>query len=184
MKTIDISTVKIDPKELKQRLLGADDNKTLAKAADFEYIIRKSAECKYTFRETAVSVENNKVILDFTEIESAGLSCNLKGCSKAFVVAVTLGHSVDRLLRQESVKSSADHFVCDAVASALIEALCDKVQALLPSDTKPRFSPGYGDLPLSLQKPILQFLKADGIGLTETDLMIPTKSVTFIAGRK
>lgn len=184
MKTIDISTVKIDPKELKQRLIGADDGKTLAKAAEFECILRKNAECKYAFRETEISIENNKVLFEFTEIESTALSCNLNGCKTAFIVAVTLGHSVDRLLRQVSVKSSADHFVCDAVASALIEALCDEVQALLPCDTKPRFSPGYGDLPLSLQKPILRFLKADGIGLTETELMIPTKSVTFIAGRK
>ena len=68
MKTIDISTVKIDPNELKQRLIGADDGKTLAKAAEFECILRKNAECKYAFRETEISIENNKVLFEFTEI--------------------------------------------------------------------------------------------------------------------
>lgn len=183
MKQIDISSLKIDPKELKSRLLGANDRETLLKSAEFEKAIRKVAECKYDFRETSVKVNNTNVIFDFCEVKSSDLACNLKNCDRVFIVAVTLGLKVDRFLRQESVKSTADLLFADAVASALVEALCDKVQEILPADTKPRFSPGYGDLPLSLQKPILNFLKTDGITLTETNLMIPTKSVTFIAGR-
>lgn len=184
MRQIDVSSLKIDPKELKSRLLGASDSETLLKTSEFEKVIREVAECKYDFRETSVEIQENTVIFDFCEVESSDLARNLKNCDSAFVVAVTLGLGVDRLLRQESVKSTADLLFADAVASALVETLCDKVQKLLPVDTKPRFSPGYGDLPLSLQKPILEFLKTDSITLTETDLMIPTKSVTFIAGRK
>ncbi len=184
MKTIDKSLLKIEPRELKIRLLGADDSETLTKASVFEELLLKSAECKYTFRETSVNINDNKVTFDFIEIQSTDLARNLAGCSTAFIVAVTLGHGVDRLLRQASVKSATDLFFCDAVASALVEALCDTVQALLPYSTKARFSPGYGNLPLSLQRQILEFLNADGITLTEADLMIPTKSVTFIAGRK
>lgn len=184
MKQIDVSSLKIDPKELKLRLLGANDSETLLKSAEIEKVIREVADCKYDFRETSVKINKNNVIFDFCEIESSDLARNLKNCDSAFIVAVTLGLGVDRLLRQESVKSTADLLFADAVASALVEALCDRVQELLPADTKPRFSPGYGDLPLSLQKTILDFLKTDGITLTETNLMIPTKSVTFIAGRK
>lgn len=184
MKQIDISSLKIDPKELKLRLLSANDSETLLKSAKFEEVIREVADCKYDFRETSVKVNKSNVIFDFCEIESSDLARNLKKSESAFIVAVTLGLRVDRLLRQESVKSAVNLLFADAVASALVEALCDKVQELLPTDTKPRFSPGYGDLPLSLQKPILDFLKADGITLTETNLMIPTKTVTFIAGRK
>ncbi len=184
MKALDISTLKINPIELKQRLLGADDRRTLDIAATFENIIRKTAQCKYTFRETTIKSENDWVVFDFFDIYSRDLAKNLADCGSGFIVAVTLGHAIDRLLRQQAVKSSAEHFICDAVASALVEAACDKVQALLPTDTRPRFSPGYGDLPLSFQKPILDFLKSDSISLTESNLMIPTKSVTFIAGRK
>ncbi len=184
MKTIDISTLKIDPKELKQRLLGADDSETLKKAQEFESIIKSLAECKYEFNKTTVNTEGDKVVFGFYEVESSALAKNLADCSSAYIVAVTLGHSVDRLLRQEAVKSSKDHFIADAVASSLIEAVCNRVQELLPGSTKPRFSAGYGDLSLDFQKPILSFLRADGITLTESSLMIPTKSITFIAGRK
>lgn len=50
---------------------------------------------------------------------------------------------------------------------------------------RPRFSPGYGDLPLALQPDLLNFLNAQrwvGITVGETLLMSPMKSVTAIMG--
>ena len=50
---------------------------------------------------------------------------------------------------------------------------------------KPRYSPGYGDLSLSVQKDVLNILNADkilGIKLGENLLMIPKKSITAIQG--
>lgn len=50
---------------------------------------------------------------------------------------------------------------------------------------RPRFSPGYGDFPLSAQKEILDGLEAGkriGITLTEGYLMMPSKSVTAVIG--
>lgn len=52
-------------------------------------------------------------------------------------------------------------------------------------DTRPRFSPGYGDLPLALQRDIFHALDcARKIGLTLNDslMMSPAKSVTAIIG--
>ena len=49
----------------------------------------------------------------------------------------------------------------------------------------PRYSPGYGDVPLSVQKDICRELdcaKTVGITLTESLLMIPEKSVTAVIG--
>ena len=51
--------------------------------------------------------------------------------------------------------------------------------------TKPRFSPGYGDLPIEIQPKILTVLSADktlGITLNESYLMTPVKSITAIMG--
>ena len=48
-----------------------------------------------------------------------------------------------------------------------------------------RFSPGYGDLPLETQRPLLQILDSGrraGIVLSDTMLMIPSKSVSAIIG--
>lgn len=106
----------------------------------------------------------------------------LKGCEKAYLLAVTLGHGADRVIRSASLLSAYDGFIADAVASAMCESLCDAVQSLLPLKTKIRVSPGYGDIPLSLQNPILNCLDAKEITLTDSQLMIPTKSITAIAG--
>ena len=50
---------------------------------------------------------------------------------------------------------------------------------------RPRFSPGYGDFPLSCQEGLLNGLQAGkriGITLTEGSLMMPSKSVTAVIG--
>ena len=184
MTTVDQSVVNIDPRELRARLLGALDADTMTLARECERDVREAAECFYTFAETSVTVTSGTVELGFGKIESLALAKNLSNCERAFISAVSIGHGVDRLLRRTSVVSASRHFVTDAVASAFIEALCDHVQSILPQKTGVRFSPGYGDLPLSVQRPLLQFLKNTGISLTESDLMIPSKSVTFIVGIK
>ena len=48
-----------------------------------------------------------------------------------------------------------------------------------------RFSPGYGDLPLDTQKELVQVLdmhRKIGVSLTDSCLMVPSKSVTAILG--
>ena len=50
---------------------------------------------------------------------------------------------------------------------------------------RPRFSPGYGDLPLELQKDVFRVLDCPrkiGLSLNESLLMSPSKSVTAIIG--
>ena len=52
---------------------------------------------------------------------------------------------------------------------------------------RPRFSPGYGDLPLTVQKEFMTLLDCAhliGINLNESLLMSPSKSVTAIIGMK
>ena len=49
----------------------------------------------------------------------------------------------------------------------------------------PRYSPGFGDLPITVQKEFLNLLDAGrrmGITLGESFLMAPSKSVTAIIG--
>ncbi|WP_209344519.1 hypothetical protein [Flavonifractor sp. AGMB03687] len=80
--------------------------------------------------------------------------------------------------------------VDQAVAAALIEAVCDDACDQLAERypgryLRPRFSPGYGDFPLTDQPELVRRL--DGprkIGLTATDtcLLAPIKSVTAVIG--
>ena len=78
----------------------------------------------------------------------------------------------------------------DACGSAWVEAGCDEVQAEI-SDRFPdlyltdRFSPGYGDLPLSLQRDICGSLDAPrrlGVQVTDSLLLNPSKTVTAVIG--
>ena len=105
----------------------------------------------------------------------------------------TLGAGVDRLVRgREAVGEMADAALLQAAAGELADSLCEDVVSALARDPavagcalRHRFSPGYGDLPLSVQPAFLAALDATrrlGIALTSSFLMVPTKSVTAFVG--
>ena len=140
----------------------------------------------------AVGAEPGQLAIGPLEVRSCGLSRVLQGCRHAFLFCATLGAGVDALLRRYSQTSGADALMAQAVATAAVEAYCDECQARLLAEPavkgeflRMRFSPGYGDLPLETQRPLLQILDSGrraGIVLTETFLMIPSKSVSAIIG--
>jgi len=122
---------------------------------------------------------------------SRTLARHLAGCSRAYLLCTTLGAGVDALLRRVSVVSAADAWIVQAAGAALIEKWTDACEAEIragfaPGETAPaRYSPGYGDWPLAAQRPILAFLDAArqaGVSLTETLLLVPSKSVTAVLG--
>lgn len=115
---------------------------------------------------------------------SASLAENLRGCDRAALFCATLGAEADRKIRSQRL-SPAAAVVWDAAATAAIEQLCDDFCEQLPKPQRPRFSPGYGDLPLDTQQALLALLQAElhvGVCLTDSLLMTPTKSVTAIVG--
>ena len=131
------------------------------------------------------------IIKEIPGIDSFGsekLRAHLKGCKRFFLMAATFGASADAVIRKYSKTDVARGAVAQAAGSYLIEEYCDKIMD--ETDTgglffKPRFSPGYGDFDLSFQKIILDTLDAGkriGITLTESYMMIPTKSVTAVLG--
>ena len=69
-----------------------------------------------------------------------------------------------------------------------IEALCDafcKDLSMEYGALTPRFSPGYGDLPLDIQRSVFRFLEPEikiGLTLSESLIMCPSKSVTAFVG--
>ena len=156
--------------------------------------LRAAMTCRYAYVRLPVDYPERGVCrFDFAEIRSEDLYRNLAGCREAFVFAATIGIGVDRLLHRLNLTSQAEHFITDALASAAVEALCDCVtEEIKGADAvprkrllRPRFSPGYGDTDLSVQKPLLRRLQADktlGITLNSAYLMTPVKSVTAIAG--
>ena len=118
-------------------------------------------------------------------LESRDLWRCLRGAREAYLFAATLGHGVDLLIRKYAALSAADLLIVQAIAATAIEQYIDDETASWGEKLLPRYSPGYGDLPLSVQPDFLAALDAQktlGITLTETFLMIPSKSVTAIIG--
>lgn len=125
-------------------------------------------------------------------LTSARLWETICGCRHAFLFCATLGAGVDALLRTCGHRSAADLVMVQAVSTALIETFCDECEekmlqepAVCGETLRMRFSPGYGDLPLEVQKPLLTALdsaRRAGITLSETMLMMPSKSVSAIIG--
>ena len=94
------------------------------------------------------------------------------------------------MLRAEQARDMAKAVLLDACGSAWVEAGCDQAEreiaARFPGQyLTDRFSPGYGDLPLSLQPAICGMLDLGrrlGVHVSERFLMNPSKSVTALIG--
>lgn len=147
-----------------------------------EKAVLEKASPKYLYVEKDLPCPQ---IMGGKDIES-----HLNGCEKAIVMCATVGSEVDKLIRISQISDMARAVVMDSLASVAVEQVCnafDKIIAGKYSDYNMtfRFSPGYGDYPIELQKIILQMLDAPKkIGLCTNDnfLLTPTKSVTAVLG--
>lgn len=114
---------------------------------------------------------------------------NLDGCERVVLMAATVGVGIDRLIAKYGRLSPAKALLLQAIGTERVEALCDAFCDALAEETglipRSRFSPGYGDLPLSTQREVLTMLEADkrvGVTLNDSFLMSPSKSVTAFVG--
>lgn len=136
-------------------------------------------------------VKINGDICDFGafKLQSENLALNLKGCEKVIVFAATVGVELDRLIVKYGHISPVKALLFQAIGAERIEALCDAFCEDIANQKKlslrPRFSPGYGDLPLEVQKDIFAVLDCGrrmGLTLNNSMLMSPSKSVTAFVG--
>ena len=102
----------------------------------------------------------------------------------------TIGAEFDAWQRRLSVLSAADALLSQQIGLDAVEKVMDELEERSRKEVevegkklKPRRSPGYGDLPLSLSRTILEELDAPrkiGVSITDSDLLVPSKSVTAI----
>lgn len=106
---------------------------------------------------------------------------HIAGSTEIVLMAATLGIGVDTEIKKAQAVDMARAAVLDACAAAAIEAFCDEnMPDGLPGTM--RFSPGYGDYPLSVQPALLKAVRAEKIGITalKSYMLLPTKSVTAV----
>ncbi len=114
----------------------------------------------------------------------------LSGCHRAALLCCTLGLAFDRLLLKTQSRDMARAVIMDVCGSAYVEAGCDEAEKEIAARypdlfLTDRFSPGYGDLPLSVQANVLQALDAQrllGVYALPSFMMAPAKSVTAVIG--
>lgn len=116
----------------------------------------------------------------------------LAHCHEGVLIAGTLGAQSERLLLRMQAQDAAKALLLDAALSAGIEAVMDAQEEALRAQLQKeglyltdRFSPGYGDMPLTQTREICDILHAQrSIGLTvsASGIMIPRKSVTAVMG--
>ena len=152
--------------------------------------VEEAADPRWTALEVPLSLRPGGVALGDWSIQSEKLRSHLEGCTAALLFGATLGVGVDRLIARSAAGQVARAAMDQAAAAALIEAVCDDACDQLAKQypgryLRPRFSPGYGDFPLTAQPELLRRLDAPRkIGLTATDscLLAPIKSVTAVIG--
>ncbi len=115
----------------------------------------------------------------------------LSESTQCVLLAATLGNALETAIRRAQVRGLTRALMLDCCGSAAIESVCDAAEAEIRAAVgegkhlTDRFSPGYGDLPLSVQPLLLDILDAPrriGLTLTPTGIMTPRKSVTAILG--
>ena len=144
------------------------------------------------WREYPLQIRDHVLDLGCFQTESRNLERNLKDCERVLLLGATLGSGVDRLLKRYGRLEMSRAVVLQAASAAMLETFCDEQNETLKQEylkkgwyLRPRFSPGYGDLKLECQGPLvaaLELSKRIGVTLTDSLLMAPSKSVTAIIG--
>lgn len=116
---------------------------------------------------------------------------HLRGCRSAYLLCATIGTAIDALQRRLAVVSATDALIIQAIGAERIEAYAETCEEEIRSELADgeslvtRYSPGYGDFPLSSQPEFFAILDPPlriGVSLTDTNLMVPSKSITAIIG--
>lgn len=141
------------------------------------------------YREFSVTVKGDTCDFDVFSIASKRLADTLRGCQRVVLFAATVGVGMDRLIAKYGHISPAKALLLQAIGTERVEALCDTFCADIANahGLQPctRLSPGYGDIPLSLQADIFRVLDCNkhiGLSLGDSLLISPSKSVTAFVG--
>lgn len=173
---------------------GALEEEYLNKIDLFSHMVMEKATPRCEWIEWGI-YGSNPVHLQNSDIVLTGksISEHLEGCESCVFFVATIGSEIDRLIRIKSVENMADAVILDACASVAIENVCDNMERYLEEKylkeenlyITDRFSPGYGDFPIEMQKifcDLTHSLKRIGLGCNSSYMLTPAKSVTAVIG--
>lgn len=163
----------------------------LINSAKIEII--SSVQPKSIYREFNLKYISDSIIsVDGVKFNSKKLRSHLKNSDRILLFAATLGLESDVMVRRYQNVDTARAAVMQAALAAAVESFCDDVCSDISREEakkgyylRPRFSPGYGDMALESQREFFSLLdctKRIGLTLSDSCIMIPTKSVSAFIG--
>ena len=138
--------------------------------------------------------KNDKIFLlgSTLILKNTDIRNHLANSDKCAVMAATLGIELESRIAYYSRFNITKGLIMDACANTAIENLCNELQTQIMEEALKdnlhitnRYSPGYGDFSIEIQRDILNVLEAYkkiGISVTENSLLLPRKSVTALIG--
>lgn len=155
---------------------------------------RNLLSCKYIVASYECDVIDNGVLIKGTNLILKGenIKNHLKYSNEVRLIAVTIGNNIEKRISLYEKSNLTKGIILDSVATTAVEEICDRLEENIKKEAEKkdlsitfRYSPGYGDLPLDVQKDFLNTLNAEKtIGLTVSNhlILFPRKSVTAIIG--
>ena len=130
----------------------------LAKSAVAE--VSEKMNCRSVFAKYPLQfLPVERILFAEKEIKSHHLMLNLHDCHSVYLFAATLGPGVDKLIQKESRINPAKSVMLQAAGAMFIERYCDLLQDFFRKEEaknqnilRPRYSPGFGDVGLDIQK--------------------------------
>ena len=171
---------------------AAPDNQTNELIDKCEERLLNTASPKYVWR--VFDIERSEGEL---KLSGCGFSLNgesirghLKGCSKAAVIASTLGSDTDRILKWAALEDGLTGLICDALASAYAEQVSEQAHAEILETVDGFggtwvFAAGYGDFPLETNRFLIECIDAVrkiGVSCTGSCMLVPQKTIVGIMG--
>ncbi|MGN0665688.1 MAG: methionine synthase [Huintestinicola sp.] len=201
MNKYDITIDGIDRQEALRYMCCTDESSIGSTAARYIDECEKrmtdviAPKCTYRYFSIAEFRDDNSgkaVILEGCSLALTGedIYKHLNGCSGAVILCATIGAAADKLIRIMQVEDMAKAVIADALASSAVESVCNKAEEHIRAEFPDkwltwRYSPGYGDLPIDMQKQLLAVIDAPkkiGVCTGESHMLTPIKSVTAIMG--
>ena len=191
MAVMDLEGIPIDEVLRYLGAAGKDPGPLLPLAEDCARELLGAARPRWSWRALGCQETSEGVRLDCgLLLPGEDLRRHLSGCREAVLLAATLSQGVDALLRRTQLCDLSRSLVLESCATAAIEEVCNRGEAVIREsypgrNLTSRYSPGYGDLPVTLQGELLALLDAPrqlGLCATGSSILTPRKSVTAVIG--
>ncbi len=148
----------------------------------------------YTYKKFTIELADNKVNLLATSycLLGSDIVKHLRNSDYCVILATTIGNPIEQRIKYYNKFDLTKSLVLDACGSVAIESYTDQVQELISAEADElgygityRYSPGYGDLPITSQQAVARLLETEkkiGLTVTADNILLPRKSVTAIIG--